>query len=171
MQYLDVISINIWNILASLANLVILFLLVKKFLFKPVLRMIDARQAMIDGKISGAEQALAVAEESKAAWEEKLSSANEEADGIIKEATDRAKMRAEAIISEADEKALALTRRTEEQLRLEREKAESEIKQEIVDVSVALAEKMLKRKLSEADHRGMINEFINEIGEGDGRGN
>lgn len=171
MQYLDVISINIWNILASLANLVILFLLVKRFLFKPVLRMIDARQAMIDGKISDAEQALATAEESRAAWEERLSSAKEEADGIIKEATERAKLRADAIISEADEKALSLVRRAEEQIQLEKDKAESEIKHEIVDVSVALAEKMLSRKLSEADHRNMINEFISEIGEGDGTGN
>ncbi len=171
MQYLDVISINIWDTLASLANLLILFLLVKKFLFKPVRRMLDARQALIDGKLSDAEEAKLAAEESKAAWEEKLRSANEEADGIIKEASDRAKRRAHKIIAEADEKALELTRRAEEQIQLEKEKAESEIKQEIVDVSLALAEKMLARKLSEADHRNMINEFINEIGDSDDRDN
>ena len=171
MQTLDVISVNIWLILISLANLFLLYLILKKFLYKPVKNVLDKRQSELDSQYAAAESAELQANENRRAWEEKLSSANEEADGIIKEATDRAKRRADMIVSEADEKALALTRRTEEQLRLEREKAESEIKQEIVDVSVALAEKMLKRKLSEADHRDMINEFINEIGEGDGRGN
>ena len=171
MQNLDVISINIWNILVSLANLSILFLLVKRFLFKPVKRMLDARQALIDGKLSEAEQARLTAEQSKAAWEEKLKSAKQEADSIIKEASDKAKRRADKIIAEADCKALELTRRAEEQIQLEKEKAESEIKQEIVDVSLALAEKMLVRKLSEADHRNMIDEFINEIGDSDDRDN
>lgn len=171
MQYLDVISINIWDILVSLANLLILFLLVKKFLFKPVRRMIDARQALIDGKLSDAEQAKTEAEQNKAAWKEKLRSAKDEADSIIKEASDKAKRRADKIIAEADDKALELTRRAEEQIQLEKEKAEAEIKQEIVDVSLALAEKMLARKLSEADHRNMVNEFINEIGDSDDRDN
>ena len=171
MQTLDVISVNVWQILISLANLFILFLIIKKFLFKPVKRTLEARQALIDGKLSDAEQAQNAALQSKAEWEEKLRTANEEANGIIKSASETAKRRAEAIIAEADEKALLLSRRAEEQIMLEKKKAENEIKQEIVDISVALAEKMLSRKLSDADHRNMINEFINEIGDSDGGNN
>ena len=47
MQSLDVISVNIWQILASLANLVLLFLMVKKFLYKPVKKMLEQRQNAI----------------------------------------------------------------------------------------------------------------------------
>ena len=45
MPTLDVVSVNIWQILISLANLVIIFLIVKKFLFAPVQRMLAERQA------------------------------------------------------------------------------------------------------------------------------
>ena len=48
MQFLDVISVNIWAILASLANLLILTLIIKKFLFKPVKKIVDARRKTID---------------------------------------------------------------------------------------------------------------------------
>ena len=44
MQTLDIVSVNLWLILISLANLVLVFLIVKKFLFKPVQRMLDQRQ-------------------------------------------------------------------------------------------------------------------------------
>ena len=54
MQTLDVISINLWQVLVSLANLVLLFLLVKKFLYKPVKEMLEQRQSTIDGEYAAA---------------------------------------------------------------------------------------------------------------------
>ena len=47
-QSLDIISINLWQILISLANLLIMFLIVKKFLFKPVMNIMNARQEQVD---------------------------------------------------------------------------------------------------------------------------
>ena len=48
MQFLDVISVNIWAIIASLANLLLLTWIIKRFLFKPVKKIVDARRAAID---------------------------------------------------------------------------------------------------------------------------
>ena len=53
MQFLDVISVNIWAIIASLANLLLLTWIIKKFLFKPVKKIVDARRAAIDERPSG----------------------------------------------------------------------------------------------------------------------
>ena len=65
MQSLEVISVNLWQILISLLNLLILFLLFKKFLFKPVNKMLAKRQSEIDSKYEAADSAKRAAEEDK----------------------------------------------------------------------------------------------------------
>ncbi|MBO5930032.1 MAG: hypothetical protein J6Q27_01895 [Clostridia bacterium] len=62
MQSLEVISVNIWNILVSLLNLILLFLIVKKFLFKPVNRMLSKRQQELDAQYEAADEAKRIAE-------------------------------------------------------------------------------------------------------------
>ena len=95
MQDLDIISINIWHIVISLANLVILFLILKKLLFKPVQKVVDQRQKEIDTEYGKAERATEEANKVKAEWESKIGSAEAEADKIIKEAVERADARNE----------------------------------------------------------------------------
>ena len=101
MQSLDVISVNFWQIVISLANLTILFLILKKLLFKPVQNVLEQRQKTLDTKYEAAEKSVAEAEETKKAWEEKLRSAEEKADSIIKEASEDAKNHSNRIVAEA----------------------------------------------------------------------
>ncbi len=165
MQSLDVISINLWDILVSLANLVILFLLVKKFLYKPVKKMLETRQATIEGDYAKANEAKEQALADKAAYEEKLSEAKTEADGVIQSAVSIAKARENEILAEAKEKADAILRKANDDAALELKKAEKSIKDEIVVVSTLLAEKLLERELNEKDNKELVNSFIAEIGE------
>ena len=65
MQTLEVISINLWLVLISLANLAILYMLVKKFLYKPVKRTIANRQAAIEEQYRAAAEAEAAAAASR----------------------------------------------------------------------------------------------------------
>ena len=105
MQTLDIISINIWQMLISLANLVILFLIVKKFLYNPVKKMLEKRQQTIDTKYSEAEQAKNKALSDKQSYEEKLLSAKQEADSLIQSAVDIARSRENTILLDAKQKA------------------------------------------------------------------
>ena len=166
MQTLDVISDNLWQILISLVNLVVLFLIVKKFLFKPVRKVLAERQAEIDGRYNAAAEAESSANESRALWQEKLSGANAEADAIINKATEQAKFRGEAIVADAESKADGIIRTAQNEADLERRKAVDSIKREIVDVSGAIAEKMLEREINTDDHRALIDSFIENIGDG-----
>ena len=168
LQSLDVISINLWQILISLANLVILFLIVKKFLFKPVKKLFAQRQAELDHQYAAANAAEQQAQANKEAWEKKLQSANEEADSIIQDATDNAKYRAAQIVEDANAKAESIKQRAEAEAVLTQKRAEEGIKREIVEVSSALAEKMLEREINQEDHRALIGSFIDEIGESNG---
>jgi len=165
MQTLDVISVNLWHILVSLLNLVILFFLFKKFLFKPVKKLLADREAAVNSKYEAAKEAETKAKENEEKWNETLKEAGVKADSIIKNATDIAKSRAEGIIRDADIKADGIVEAAKKEAELERLKATDGIKREIVDISAAIAEKMLEREVNTEDHRAMIDSFINNIDE------
>ena len=165
MQTLDVISVNLWQILVSLANLVLLFLLIKKFLYKPVKKMLEARQATIDGDYSAAREAREQAQSDKLAYEEKLHGAKAESDRIIKSAVSIASDREQEILNAAKEKADGIVRKAEADAIQERRKAEDGIKREIVEVSSMLTEKMLEREVSLEDHKRLIDSFLEGIGD------
>ena len=167
MQTLDIISINIWQTVISLINLLLIFLILKKFFYKPVQKVLSERRALLDKQYSDAKKAQDEAMASKAEWEEIMQSADEEAESILKEATVRADRRSEKIVEEAKEKADVIVRTAQAEAALERKKAREGIKREIVDVSSCLSEKILEREIKTSDHKRIIDSFISEIGEGD----
>ncbi len=166
MPTLDVVSVNIWQILISLANLVIIFLIVKKFLFAPVGRMLAERQGEVDRQYAAADEAKAAAEADRDAWKTKMETARDEADEIIKKAVQTAEYRGDAIVAEAKERADGIVRAAETEARLEKEKARADIRGEIVDVSTVLAEKLLEREVNADDHRVLVDAFIDAMGDG-----
>ena len=165
MQSLEIISVNLWHILVSLANLLIIFLIVKKIFFGPVRKLIASRQAEINKQYAAADEAEKKALQNKAEWEEKMKGADSAADDIVRDATETATHRAEKIIDEANAQAELIKARAANEAELTRKQAEESIKREIVDVSSALAEKMLEREIDEKDHRSLIDSFINGVGE------
>ncbi len=166
-QSLDVISVNLWNIVISLLNLLILFWGVKKFLFKPVKKILEKRNNEINAQYEKASEAEEKAIKSKQKWEETLSGAKNEADSILTAATEHAKRRSEKIVEEAEEKAASMVRHAETEAELSYKKAQGKIKEEIVSVSEVLTEKMLGREINAKDHKNLIDSFIEEIGDGD----
>lgn len=167
MQTLDIISVNIWNIVISLCNLLIIFLVVKKFLFKPVQKMLDARREKIDGDYAEAHKAMTEANAARAEYEQKLENAHGIADGIIKDATGNANRRADEIVAEAKQKANVIIKHAEADAQLELKKAEGAIRHEIADVSLTLSEKLLEREINQDDHKQLIDSFIENLGEPD----
>ncbi len=165
MQSLDIISVNIWSALISLANLVILFLIIKKFLYKPVKATMAKRQEQIDAQYAAAKEAQELADSNKAEWEERVADAKATADAMIKDAADTAKRRGEAIISDAEARADSIVRQAEVQAELERRNAEEGIRREIVEVSTQLAGKILEREVKADDHRGLIHSFLEDMGD------
>ena len=165
MQNLDVISVNIWAILASLANLLILTLIVKRFLFKPVKKIVDARRAAIDNDYAQAQAARDQAEESRQTYEAAMAAAKQTSDQIIADATRTAEYRSNEIISEAREKATDIRRQAEADAVLERRKAEDDMKHEIAEVSTQLTGKLLQREINEDDHKKLIDSFLSDLGD------
>ena len=164
----DIISVNIWAIIISLANLVILFLILKRFLFKPVKKMLDNRQKAIDNDYSQADEAKKKAKAKEDEINQRLSDINQDADEIIKKAEENAKLRSDSIIDEATKKADQIIDQAKIEAELEKKAVYNNLKQNVTDVSIALAEKMLEREVSVNDHRALIDSFINEVGDENG---
>lgn len=165
MQDLDIISVNIWHIVISLANLVILFLILKKLLFKPVKKIVDKRQKEIESEYKKAEKTQAEADAIKAEWEGKMATAEAEADKIIRDAVERADSRNEVMLYESREKADQIIRKAKADIERERKDARETIKKEIVDVSQTLSEQIIGREINMDDHRELIDKAIDKIGE------
>lgn len=165
MQSLDIISVNFWQILISLCNLVILFLILKKLLFKPVKKVLADREDTLRKQYEKADAALESASQMEQQWEEKMSEADAKADAILQNATETAQRRSRSMLEETQRKADGLMRQAEHDAELERKKALADIKKEIVDVSAALSEKMIRRELKVEDHRQLIDDFLSDIGE------
>jgi len=163
MQNLDVISVNIWAIVASLANLLILTLIVKRFLFKPVKKIVDARRAAIDNDYAQAQAARDQAEESRLNYEAAMAAAKQTGDQIIADATRTAEYRSNEIVAEARQKATDIRRQAEADAILERKKAEDDMKHEIAEVSTQLTGKLLQREINEDDHKKLIDSFLNDL--------
>ena len=103
-----VIRIDFWTIIISLGNLLILFLLVKKFLFKPVIKMVEDRQREIDDMYEKADKAKADAQALQEEYTLRLAEAAETGERMVREAVARGHSREEEILRNANEKASAM---------------------------------------------------------------
>lgn len=167
MQPSEIISVNIWQIVVSLLNLLVIFFILKKFLFKPVKKTLESRQSKIDEDYAQAESARAQAEAESKELKAQLDSAKHKADEILNEAAQLAEARKKKAEEEARAEADTIIRQAKAEAELEKKKAESEIKEHIVDVSLVLAGKLVEREINEKDHHSIIDSFIDEFGEGD----
>lgn len=161
----DFIGVNFFTMLLAWVNLVILYVFLKKLLFKPVKNMIDSRKEEIDGMYSDAEEAKTDAEAMRTEYESKLSAASEECDEMLRSAVRRAQLKEEEILREANVKADRTMARAEEQIALEKKNALNEVKNEISDMAVSIAAAVIERDINAADHAGLIDDFINKLGE------
>ncbi|MBE7019888.1 MAG: F0F1 ATP synthase subunit B [Ruminococcaceae bacterium] len=164
-EFLSFVTIDVWTMIMTWGNLLILFLLMKKFLFGPVKKIMDERQKEIENNLTDAENAKTDAEGLKAEYEEKLKSAKIEADSILTAASRNALLKEEAILKEANEKAADILDKAEKQIAMEKKAALEGIKGEMSEIATSIAAKIIEKDINEKDHEELIEKFIDEIGD------
>ena len=161
----EFISITPWTIIFQICNLLILFLLVKKFLWKRVMAVLDKRQEEIDGIYSAADKAKEDADQMKQEYTERMMGAREEADRLVRNAVDTAQKRGDAIVEEARNEATHMKQKAENEIEQEKRKAYSELMGEISGMAADIAGRMVEREINAEDHRELVEEFIRSAGE------
>ena len=166
MDFEAFVGVNFFTMIAAWCNLLILFLFLKKLLFKPLKNMIDSRQKEIDDMYADAEGSKAEAAELKSEYEAKLENANNESEEILKSAMRRARLREEDILREANEKAARTVERAYEQVELEKKRAINEVKNEVAEMAIGIAAAVIERDVKTDEHTELIDSFIEKIGDG-----
>ena len=130
------VSIGWWEILVTMCNTLITFLIIKKFLYKPVRKMLAARSEEVQSMYATAEKAQSEAEQ----------------------------MRSDEILRESSQQASAMVKKAERVIEQERIKAHKELKDEVADLSVMIASKIVERDVKPEDHERFIEDFIDKVG-------
>ena len=159
------VGVNVWTMIFAWCNLLILYLFLKKILFKPMKDMIDQRQKEVDDMYKNAQDAETQAKEMRVSYEEKLSRANEESEEILKTALRRAQLKEEEILHDAQLEASRICERAEEQIALEKKRALSEVKDEVSGMAIEIAGAVIGREVSEKEHSEFIDSFIDSVGD------
>ena len=159
------IGVNFWTALFVLLNTLAIFFVAKKFLFVPVMNMIKARQEEIDTMYLEAGNAKDEALALEAEYKEKLSQAALTGERMVKEAVERGRRREEEILRQANLEADAIMAKASDDIAREKKKALNDAKDEISDVAMAIAEKVVGRELNGADHCALVDSFIDRLGE------
>ena len=145
---LPLVTIDPGTIVFTLINTLIIFILFKVFLFKPVGKILDKRNEMAAAEIA----------------EAKLAKAKEEAADIMKQATLRAQKREEEIVNEANQKAAEIKARAEENIERDKQRAVNDIKDEISDIVIMAASKVVEKEISAKDNEAIIADFLQNVG-------
>jgi len=161
---LQLVNINPNTIIFTLINTLIILLLYKFFLHKPVMKILEERKQKIGDEMKAAEDAQAEAEALKAEYSAKLKESQEEAAQIVSAAVKRAGERENQIIAEAQQEAAKMKQKAEESIELEKKKAINEIKDQISDIVIMASEKVCEKEISKSDNEALINKFIAEVG-------
>ena len=164
-KFMELVSLAPLTLIAQWCNLLILLILVKKFLFKPVLAILQQRQDEVDKIYADANKAKDEANTLRADYEKHLAEAKTEANEIVKTATVQAQKQSLQMVEEAQQKVSAMKARAEAEIAQEKKKAINEIKDEISGMAVDIASKMVEREISAKDHEKLIEDFINNVGE------
>ncbi len=164
-QFESFIGVNFWTALFVLLNTLAIFFVAKKFLFGPIQVIIKERQDELDGMYEAASKAQADAESMQTEYQRKLSEAQATSERLVKEAVARAQTREEEIVRKASAEASAIREKAIADAAQEKKKAINEAKNEISDVAMAIAGKVVGRALNAGDQARLVDHFIDELGE------
>ena len=164
-KFQDFIGVDFWTALFVLLNTLAVFFVAKKFLFVPVMNMIQHRQAEIDGMYADANAAREQALQMEADCRAQLEIAAQTGEQLVKEAVARGQSREEEILRQANAEATAILNKAAADIAQEKKKVINDAKDEISEMAMAIAGKVVGRVLTDADRTNLVDAFIAELGD------
>ena len=151
----------VWTILTFLLLLFVL----AKFAWKPLLKMLNDREELIRSSLEDAEKAKEKLEKVNAEGEAIINQARSEAQSILSEGKAAAAKLKDETLDVAKEQAKQIASEAEKQINIEKDKAIAEIKSEVVNLSMSIAEKLINKNISPEDNKALIDESLSSVKE------
>ena len=163
--YQSLVAVEPLTLIANICNLFIQMLIIKKFFLDKIVAVLDQRRSAADKEITDAEKAKQEAMEIKKTYEDNMLQANAKANEILTTAQKTAAERSDKIIGEAQQAATQIKSKASADIAQEKKKAINDAKNEISGLALAIAGKVVEKELAEEDQAGLIDRFIDELGD------
>lgn len=158
-------STTLGNIIITLGSVLLLYVLIRKFAWEQLTGIFKAREEKIANDIDGAEKARQEAESLASKRQEELKGARTEAAQIIDNAKETGKNQESKIIAEAHDEAKRLKEKANQDIAQSRTEALAGVKGEVADLTVLLAEKVIKQNLDAQGQSDLIDSYLDQLGE------
>lgn len=153
-------ELSLQLIAAYVINIVILFLVLRKILYKPVKKYLDEREARYKRRAEEIERRGHDTEAEKAKYEALMGHVQEETDGLLRDSRQNANRKAEDILADAEKQAEELIRRARREIADEQKLARQEMREQLVDLAVDMASRILEREVTAEDHKRIVERFL-----------
>ena len=164
--YQALVAVEPFTLVVVILNLFLQLFLIKKFLLDKVLSVLDKRREAADQQIAEAQTAKEEARTIKEAYEENMRTAQQDAQELLLEARKNAQARSEEILQTTRQQVAHMKQKASEDIAQEKKKAINEAKNEISAMAMDIAGKVVGRSLEEEDQSRLVDQFIEELGEG-----
>lgn len=154
-----------WGLVFTVINLIVLYLLMKKFLIGPVIGIINKRQALIDNQFANASDAEKSALEMKSQYEESLKQTRVKTEEMLDAARKNANVEYDRIVKEAENQSGKIISDAEKTIRIEREKTLREMQSEIANLAIVAATKVVSDNSSENSNQSLYKDFVKKAGD------
>lgn len=158
------LEFSVVNIVCIILNLLLLYLIFKKFLFERVDKIIMARKEEVDEATKAAEKATKEALDTKKEYENKIALADEEKEQILADIKKQGYDEYERIVSDAKKKGEQIIVEAKHNAQVENERAKEIYAAQLTDMVIDAASKIAATKHSAADDKELYDKFINEAG-------
>ena len=152
------------TVIAMVLSFLLLVWLIGKFAWKPLMKVMEDRRIFIEARLANAEKERQQAEQIKQEYKEEMQKARLEAQELIDRATKLAEAQASEIQALARQEAEKIKSTALAEISRERDKAVADVKAQVADLSVAVAEKIIRQKLDGQAQNQLIDQFIDEVG-------
>ncbi|MDB9884962.1 MAG: F0F1 ATP synthase subunit B [Fidelibacterota bacterium] len=149
----------VWTIITFLG----LFIVLAKYAWKPLMKMLDDRENMIRSSLEDAKKAKLELEGLNQECEAITAKARSEAQSILADSKSAAEKVKEDTIAKAKEQAIKISDDAKKQIQIEKDKAIIDIKQEVVNLTLLVAEKLISKNLNDADNKSLIEESLKKV--------
>ncbi len=164
--YQALVAVEPTTLIVTILNLFLQIFLIKKFLLGKVLAVLERRRQDADKEITDATLTRQEAQTLKETYEANLHQAKQEAGDLIARAQKTAADRSEEIIRSAQEQVVQMKRNASAQIAQEKKKTLNDAKDEIAGIAMQIAGKVVGRSLDGDDQSRLVDEFIDELGDG-----
>jgi F-type H+-transporting ATPase subunit b len=151
------------QILTQLVAFLIFLWIMKRYAWRPILRLLDERREKIAGEFDRIDGIKAETERLRAEYEERLKTIEQQARERIQEAVGEGRRVAQEIREQAHADARAITNKAKENVQLEVEKARVQLKEDIIRMTMAALDRILRESVNREQHSGLVADFIENI--------